>query len=162
MAKIVKSKSTILAVVVSLVVLVSLAWPHCQVPCGIYNDQMRFDIMTEHITTIEKAMNQITELSAQPKPNMNQIVRWVGNKDEHADEMSEIITYYFMAQRIKPAGENDATAYKQYIMQLTLLHEMLIYATKAKQTTDLANIEKLRALLAKFHDVYFAKTGVGG
>jgi nickel superoxide dismutase len=142
--------------------LATLAYSHCQIPCGIYNDQMRFDMITEHITTIEKAMNQITELSAQPKPNMNQIVRWVGNKDEHADEMSEIITYYFMAQRIKPAGENDATAYKQYIMQLTLLHEMLIYATKAKQTTDLANIEKLRALLAKFHDVYFAKTGVSG
>lgn len=142
--------------------LATLAYSHCQIPCGIYNDQMRFDMITEHITTIEKATNQITELSAQPRPNMNQIVRWVGNKDEHADEMSEIITYYFMAQRIKPAGENDVTAYKQYVMQLTLLHEMLIYATKTKQTTDLANIEKLRALLAKFHDVYFAKTGVGG
>jgi nickel superoxide dismutase len=85
MAKIVKSKSTILAVVVSLVVLASLAWPHCQAPCGIYNDQMRFDMISEHIATIEKSIKQITELSAEPKPNMNQIVRWVNNKDVDAD-----------------------------------------------------------------------------
>jgi len=89
MAKIVRSKSTVLVVLVSMVALVSLAWPRCQVPCGIYNDQMRFDMISEHIATIEKSIKQITELSAEPKPNMNQIVRWVSNKDEHADQIAE-------------------------------------------------------------------------
>ena len=30
------------------------------------------------------------------------MVRWVVNKEVHADELSDIVTYYFMAQRIKP------------------------------------------------------------
>ena len=89
MQKIAKNRAILLAVLVSMVVLASLAWPHCQVPCGIYNDQMRFDMIGEHIATIEKSIKQITELSAEPKPNMNQIVRWVNNKDEHADEIAE-------------------------------------------------------------------------
>ena len=143
-------------------IIISLAYSHCQIPCGIYNDQMRFDMISEHIATIEKSINQITELSGQPKPNYNQIVRWVTNKDEHADQMSQIITYYFMAQRIKIAPETDAKAYNDYVKQLTLLHEMLVLTMKTKQTTDLPNIEKLRSLLQKFHDVYFTKTGTGG
>jgi len=35
---------------------------------------------------------------------------------------------------------------------------MLVYTMKTKQTTDLANVEKLRSLLAKFQDVYFGKS----
>ena len=138
-------------------VLASMAYPHCQVPCGIYNDPMRFDMMAEHITTIEKSMKLITELSAQEKPNMNQIVRWVQNKDEHADQMSHIITYYFMAQRIKLPEKGDLKAHNQYVEKLTLLHEMLVYTMKAKQTTDLENIAKLRSLLHEFNHAYSGK-----
>jgi nickel superoxide dismutase len=102
-------------------------------------------------------MNQINELSQESKPNFNQIVRWVQNKDSHADELSEIVTYYFMAQRIKPADKADAEAYQQYVKQLTLLHQMLVYSMKAKQTTDLANVEKVRALLAEFRAAYLGE-----
>ncbi len=63
MAKIIRNKAILLAVLVSMVVLASLAWPHCQVPCGIYNDQMRFDMISEHIATIEKSMKQTTGLA---------------------------------------------------------------------------------------------------
>jgi nickel superoxide dismutase len=62
-----------------------------------------------------------------------------------------------MAQRVKPVDKAKSKAYKEYIRKLTLLHEMLIYSMKAKQTTDLANIEKLRVLLAEFQTVYFGK-----
>jgi len=112
-------------------------------------------MLAEHITTIEKSMKQITDLSKQDKQNMNQIVRWIHNKEKHADELSHIVTYYFMAQRMKPVDKEKGKAYEQYINKLTLLHEMLFYAMKAKQTTDLSNIEKLRTLLAEFRAVYF-------
>jgi len=46
MAKILKSKLILCGVLASTVVLVSLAWSHCQIPCGIYNDQMRFALET--------------------------------------------------------------------------------------------------------------------
>jgi nickel superoxide dismutase len=157
MAKIIRNRAILFAALVSLVVLASLAWPHCQVPCGIYNDQMRFDMITEHIATIEKSIKQITELSAEPKPNMNQIVRWVNNKDEHADEIAEIVSYYFMAQRIALPDKADPKAAAPYVQKLTLLHEMLIYSMKAKQTTDLANVEKLRSVLDSFHHAYFGQ-----
>ena len=133
---------------------VSVVYSHCQIPCGIYGDQMRFDMIAEHITTIEKSIKLITELSSQDKPNMNQIVRWVQNKDEHADEVSHIITYYFMAQRVKLPPKGDAGAYDDYVKKLTLLHEMLVYTMKTKQTTDLENVEKLRSLLGEFREAY--------
>ena len=145
------------AVFLSAIVFGSLAYSHCQIPCGIYDDEARFNTMAEHITTIEKSMKLIESLSAQEKPNMNQIVRWVNNKEVHADEMSNIITYYFMAQRIKIVSEGNPQEYKKYVKKLTLLHEMLFYATKAKQTTDTANVEKLKSLLNQFHESYYGK-----
>jgi nickel superoxide dismutase len=118
---------------------------HCQIPCGIYDDQMRIHLMEEHVATIEKSMNEINA-----KPETNQAVRWVMNKEKHADELSEIVTYYFMAQRIKP-GCND------YALKLSQLHEMLVYSMKAKQTTDLANVEKLKELIHSFEHSYMGE-----
>lgn len=126
---------------------------HCQVPCGIYDDPMRVQMIAEHITTIEKAMKQIKALSSDKVPNYNQIVRWVVNKEKHAEELSDIVTYYFMAQRLKPADQGEAR--KKYLHQLELLHRMLVHAMKAKQTVDLKEVEELRGLLKKFKQSYF-------
>ena len=139
---------------VTAVLVASIGYSHCQVPCGIYDDEARFKEIGEHITTIEKAIKMLDVLTAEEKPNMNQVVRWVNNKDLHADELSEIATYYFMAQRIKLPAADDAKAHDEYVKQLSLLHEMLVYSMKAKQTTDPANVEKLRSTLEKFHDAY--------
>jgi len=157
MKKKIQKKAALGIVILSAVVFGSLAYSHCQIPCGIYDDDARFDAIAEHITTIEKSMKLITELSGEDKPNMNQIVRWVNNKDHHADELSEIVTYYFMAQRVKLPAAGDTKAYNEYVKKLTLLHEMLVYSMKSKQTTDLDNVEKLRAALEKFHQAYVAK-----
>jgi nickel superoxide dismutase len=141
----------------AVVGIAPLVYSHCQIPCGIYDDPARLAAIAENITTIEKAMKSIEELSAQQKPNMNQIVRWVNVKDEHAEDIAHITSYYFMAQRIKPVDKSDAAGYEKYIRQITLLHEMLVYSMKAKQTTDLANVEKLRLLLVDFRNVYLGE-----
>ena len=148
-------KSLIFGFLVLVTAFASIVYSHCQIPCGIYSDPARFDMIAENITTIEKSMKQITELSKQDKPNMNQITRWVNNKENHADELSHIVTYYFMAQRIKLVDKSQGKAYEDYIKKLTLLHEILVYNMKAKQTTDLLNVEKLRALLTEFRVAYF-------
>ena len=83
-------------------------------------------------------------------PNWNQIVRWVLNKEAHADEFTQIVTFYFMAQRVKPADPDDKAALAKYLREITLLHEMVVYAMKAKQTTDLEHCAKLRNLISKF------------
>jgi nickel superoxide dismutase len=50
---------------------------------------------------------------------------------------------------------SNVAAYEKYTTHLTLLHEMLVYSMKSKQTTDLGYIEKMRATLDKFEDAYF-------
>jgi nickel superoxide dismutase len=149
---------------VSLVVLVALVLTlgtekivrsHCEIPCGVYGDTTRIDLLYEDILTVEKSMQQIMELSKASLPaNMNQLVRWVGNKEEHANKIQHAVTQYFMTQRVKPKPASDA-GYKQYLTQLTSLHEMLIAAMKAKQTTDLGQTKELRRLVDQFAAAYF-------
>ena len=137
-----------------IIAAAAIVYAHCQIPCGIFDDPARFTEMREHIATIEKSMDQITLLSNSAKPDMNQIVRWVSNKDHHADELGGIITYYFMAQRLAPV---DAKADPGYVRKLTLLHRMLVEALKAKQTTDPAHVKNLLMLTDEFEAAYSGK-----
>jgi nickel superoxide dismutase len=148
------SRLVLIASTLFILLTASNAFAHCQIPCGIYDDEARFALLEEHVTTVEKAMKKIEELSAAQSPNYNQIVRWVGNKEHHADEISEIVTYYFMAQRVKPAEKKNEEAYSKYLGELTSLHQMIVYSMKAKQTTDLKNVEQLRALIKQFKASY--------
>jgi len=149
-----KAMSSSMLLFVSLL-CVSPAFPHCEIPCGIYGDEMRFEMLAEHLTTIEKSMKLVVELSKVGGKNYNQIVRWVNNKEKHAKAIQEIIHQYFMTQRVKPVDEKNTKAYKKYVEQITLLHQMLVHAMKAKQTVDLGHVEKLRALSASFRTAYF-------
>jgi nickel superoxide dismutase len=95
-------KWTGVAVVAALMLLGGQrVWAHCQIPCGIYDDQLRTKLMAEDITTIEKSMQEIIRLSAQAKPDNNQLVRWVVNKEDHVARFNEIVTYYFKTQEHK-------------------------------------------------------------
>jgi nickel superoxide dismutase len=116
---------------------------------------MRMELISEHITTIEKSMKMIDELSKEEKVNANQLVRWVMNKEDHASKIQDIVTQYFMTQRVKPVDEKDAEAYGKYVTQATLLQKMLVHAMKAKQSTDPSQIQALRALLDQFGAAYF-------
>jgi len=141
----------------SLFLLSPIVLSHCEIPCGIYNDSMRINMIAEHIATIEKAMNQIHKLSEDEDKNYNQLTRWIVNKEAHADKLTDIVTQYFMKQRIKPAEESDSSAYKKYVKELTLLHKLMVYSMKCKQTTDLDNVTKLRAALTEFEAAYMDK-----
>lgn len=131
------------------------SYAHCEVPCGIYHDHLRIELIKEHIMTIEKAMKQIEALSDEEDVNYNQLVRWIDTKEHHAQLIQEIAEQYFMTQRIKPADPSDEEAYAKYITQLTLAHEMLIYAMKTKQSTDTEYTEKLLVTVEKFEEAYF-------
>jgi nickel superoxide dismutase len=121
---------------------------HCEIPCGIYDDKMRINMINEHIATIEKSMHQIMDLEKKEDHNSNQLVRWIMNKELHANEIQHIVTQYFMTQRIKPDTEN-------YIEKLGLLHQIQIYSMKCKQTTDVTNVNKLKDLVQAFRKLYF-------
>jgi nickel superoxide dismutase len=153
-------QNLLLVIILSAACVTPLVFSHCQMPCGIYDDPARFITIAEDCNTIEKAMKSITELSADPKANMNQLVRWVNTKEQHSEDIAHIVSFYFLSQRVAPVARASGASYDKYIKQLTLLHEMLVASMKCKQTTDPANVEKLRTLLAEFRTAYFGEAAV--
>lgn len=150
----VKKAGAALLVVTLCAFFAQKVFSHCEIPCGIYDDEARFKSLLENVTTVEKSMNQIIALSKESKPNNNQIVRWVMNKEHHAGDIIHILTQYFLTQRLKPVADKNSQEYKNYAKKLTLVHEMIVFSMKAKQTTDLENVTKLRSHIADFKTAY--------
>lgn len=152
-------RALLAAAVVTIILSTTLPlWAHCQIPCGIYDDMMRIKVMREHITTIEKSIAMVEQLQGKTSAeDVNQMVRWVINKDEHADALAEIATAYFLQQRIKPPKGDDAVARTRYLAQLETLHEILVTGMKAKQTVDPEIPGKLRGLIDELARLYFSK-----
>jgi nickel superoxide dismutase len=64
----------------SVLMFSQLAYAHCQIPCGIYDDHARVQSMLEDAATVEKSVNLISELSGKTDTqSQNQLVRWVMN-----------------------------------------------------------------------------------
>ena len=122
---------------------------HCQVPCGIYDDAARIVLLKEHITTIEKAMNQIELLSESDSnaQNMNQLIRWINTKEEH-----------FLAQKIKPKKKNE-DGRQLYVDQTLVLQQIIVAAMKCKQNVDQSKPNKVNQLLDQFINLYFDDHG---
>ena len=118
---------------------------HCQIPCGIYGDDARFVELYEHVKTIRKSIVKIKELSK--GEDKNQLVRWVLNKEVHADKVSDIAHKYFLAQRIKEGSTH-------YVDNLKSLHKIVVYAMKTKQSLDTANVDKLEAAIKALQEKY--------
>ncbi len=121
---------------------------HCQIPCGIYDDDIRFKSLLEDVATLRKSVSQIIELSASNKINNNQIVRWVINKEKHADHISDTIQKYFLAQRIKTTHDN-------YREKLVISHKIIVLSMKVKQSSDLKIIDELELAITNFHNLYY-------
>lgn len=133
------------------------AMGHCQIPCGIYDDMLRVQMMEEHVTTIERSLKGLNDhLDKKGAVDANQRVRWVMNKEVHADLITEIVTEYFLQQRIKAPKAGDAEGRKVYLARLETLHGMLVSSMKAKQTVDPSHAAKLRELIEKFKKQYFS------
>lgn len=138
-------------------ILVSFAYAHCEIPCGIYGDEARIDLIKEHVQTLEKSMDMIVKLSKEKNIDYNQLVRWIDNKEEHAVKIQDIATQYFMFQRIKPQLKSDKEAYEKYSLQLENMHAITVYAMKCKQGTDKVNTKKILEHLDIFVKSYFAE-----
>ena len=126
----------------------SQALAHCEIPCGIYDDALRVSLLKEHLVTIEKSMETIKALEKDTHPDMNQLVRWIMNKEDHANQFQEIVSQYFMTQRI---GLDSG----QYTQKVQVLHHMLVGAMRCKQSTDTAHVQSLRRLIKEFEELYF-------
>lgn len=112
-----------------LLALSPSALAHCQIPCGIYDDQARVQLMLEDAATIEKSLQLIVALSGKnDAQSQHQLVRWINNKEQHAQNIIATISDYFLTQRVKPKQ-------KDYIERLQKHHGVIVAAMHAKQQT---------------------------
>ena len=121
---------------------------HCQVPCGIYDDAARVTRMKEDATTIEKAIVNINQLAGQHDSQaFNQAARWVATKEAHASHIIEVISEYFLAQRVKPVAPGT-DGYDAYVSSLTKYHAVMVAAMKTKQQSSQAAADALKKAIA--------------
>ncbi|KAA1261383.1 Nickel-containing superoxide dismutase [Rubripirellula obstinata] len=133
------------------VIFNSVASAHCQVPCGIYDAQMRFERMLEDEHTISKAQIELGKLAGSTAAqDINQAIRWVTTKEEHASNIQSIIATYFMTQQIK----TDDPAYGKKLMAA---HKVMVMAMKAKQSADPATAKALEDSIFDFYRAFEGK-----
>jgi nickel superoxide dismutase len=122
----------------SIMILSNQVSAHCQIPCGIYDDHARVQTLIEDAVTVEKSARLITELAAKSDAqSQNQLVRWVINKENHAQMIITSISDYFLTQRVKPSQ-------KDYTDRLVMHHAVILAAMKAKQNSDVKYAKVLR------------------
>ena len=141
-------------VLLTLLLNIGSLYPHCQVPCGIYDDAVRIVTIKEDFATVSKAMVEIKTLSAKNDPqSLNQLNRWIVTKEEHATNIQKVVSDYFLTQRVKSKNKN-------YDRHLRFLHELLVSAMKCKQTVESKNIDNGLKSLDNFVDIYFDEHGL--
>lgn len=146
-----KIQITLTSIILFLAAALS-ANAHCQVPCGIYGDELKFGELEQHVETISKSATLIRELSDKKEltaQDHQQLVRWVNNKESHAQKIIDEAANYFLAQRIKP----DQDHYKD---KLELLHHIIVYSMKSKQSAGAEAPETLGKKLALFKSLYLS------
>ncbi len=154
------NKKSLLALPTLLLFAVTTLLPqnvsaHCEVPCGIYDDQLRFQSMLEDATTVGKAVDElaklVTEMAESATPlAVNQASRWVAAKEDHATKIQQTVAQYFLTQRIKPDAEN-------YVDQLKAAHAVMQAAMKAKQDPSTEKATALRESILNLYRAYEGK-----
>lgn len=135
---------------------------HCQMPCGIYDDAARIARIREDITTIEKAVRAVQDLSSKSDAeSLNQAVRWINVKEEHASDIIEIVSVYFLTQRVKPADPRDRKKWDAYTESLADHHAVMRAAMKTKQNVGLDAVEELKAAVDKLASRYVPEEDAG-
>jgi nickel superoxide dismutase len=126
------------------------AQAHCQVPCGIYDDGARFTGMREDVTTIAKATAEIEKMAGKDDAtSANQVSRWVTTKEEHASRIIEVVSTYFLTQKIKPVASDDKD-HASYLNKLQAAHQVMRAAMKAKQTVSADAVKGLSDAIDSF------------
>ena len=137
-----------ITIIAYLVIFPQTTYAHCQIPCGIYDDHARVKSMLEDVATIDKAVKLIGELSGKSDPqSQQQLVRWVTNKEQHAQNIIATISDYFLTQRVKASQ-------KDYRDRLVKHHTVIVNAMKAKQNADADSVDNLKKSVNALFDYY--------
>ncbi len=102
---------------------------HCQMPCGIYHDDLVFDQIDQYVETMYKGVTILKDSKFSSLEERNEFIRWVAMKDKMSDEAAALITKYFLQQKIKP-DESDTGK------KLIAAHKLLFLLVQIKQNVD--------------------------
>ena len=139
---------TIFAIAGAISAIPQTAKAHCQVPCGIYDDNARVQAMLEDASTVAKATSMLAELAGKTDAqSQNQIARWVVNKEKHAQNIIATISDYFLTQRVKTDADD-------YAERLQKHHAVIVAAMKAKQNAGAEFAEALAASIEAIAPYY--------
>ena len=104
--------------------------------------------MLEDVATIRKAVAQIAELAGKTDPqSQNQLVRWVVNKEQHAQRIIATIGDYFLTQRVKAKQED-------YTERLQKHHAVIVAAMRAKQNANAEVVGELESAVEALAPYY--------
>ncbi len=116
---------------------------HCQLPCGIYHDEVIFGRIDQYVETMYKGVSVLKTNKFNDPKDRNEFVRWVMQKDQASDEAANLILKYFLQQKMKP-GDEDTTK------QLISAHKLLFLTVSIKQGVDLQFVEDFSDEWEKF------------
>jgi nickel superoxide dismutase len=141
--------ATILVTIISVgIFLPRLAIAHCQIPCGIYDDYLRLEALREDAETVQKSVEMMFALTGETDvQSQNQMVRWVMNKEEHAQKIIATISDYYLTQRVKPNQ-------KDYAERLQKHHTVILAAMNAKQNADSKAVDSLKKSIEALAEYY--------
>lgn len=116
---------------------------HCQMPCGIYHDEMVYGQIDQYVETMFKGITMLNSNKFDNAWDRNEFVRWVIQKEKASDDVAELFTKYFLQQKIKP-GEDDT------VKRISSVHHMLFLLVQIKQNVDRKLIDEFADEWEKF------------
>ena len=131
----------------ALLSLRAAASAHCQMPCGIYHDDLVFDQVDQYIETMHKGITVTNDSAFSNVHDRVETIRWVVLKDKESDTIANLITTYFLQQKIKP-GEPDT---QKRVMSA---HKLLFQLVAIKQNNDLKFVKSFSDEWDQFKELF--------
>ena len=82
---------------------------------------------------------------------MNQMIRWINTKEEHAKKIITLVSEYCLCQRVK---KEVFASQQDYVDALKAHHAVMQCAMKAKQSVDVGVVESLEHAVGDFAKMY--------
>ena len=131
---------------------------HCQVPCGIFDDPIMVAELKQAAATIRKAIVSMNELHSTATTTdllaMNQMIRWITVKEEHASKIITTVAEYCLCQRVKKEIFAEP---KDYTDALLAHHAVMQCAMKCKQNVTTESSDALDHALSDMAKMYLPK-----
>lgn len=132
-------------------------YAHCDIPCGIY-DPHEAQIAALTVIRMDQLIGELTAPAMDAKPEdraayVSKLARYTAVKETHAERVKSEVRViwgdYFTPDHAK-----------QFPQTHDLVWKVLKQASKARQTTNLADAQELLKLVQEFADIFWQTKGV--